>query len=499
WDTLLVLPMGGLLDRSWVQEWVPLCTRVVLIQSGNLVQEVGLMDAQLNLRTVAVWRDRNLHLKAPLLPRISTLDGVNFTAVDGGGFVTYGYYSYNSGPEVGGYFGGVVSEIMKSLKANLLVKQVSPSMARGKNGSWEGALGYMERREGDIALAFFGFNFDRAQSVDFTSYLFITGVRFLTHYPFQIENPYVYFSIYHWQVWATIIGSIVGVATVLRLMWNLPDGRNASKSVTRDAFTTTFAATVFQGQDQVPENHAGRLLLAIFWIAAVIIGYSYSGSLTATLSAPTVQRVPTTIQEIQDLKFKVWLQVGFFPWAYMKFSSVGLIKELFKEAEFSLSKSIIPPDDVIYRAHKSSMAIMALEPARTATQFADFGSTSGSRGVCLLKFIEEPLITGAAGFTLPQNSPLTELINRRIMAMHAADLIGEPGKGKKLLPAARFNCLPPPPPSPEPKAFSMNQMVGAFIIWPTGMLLACVAFLVEIVIHKLANQKQPQQNNMNGF
>ncbi|CAL4122829.1 unnamed protein product, partial [Meganyctiphanes norvegica] len=112
------------------------------------------------------------------------------------------------------------------------------------------------------------------------------------------------------------------------------------------------------------------------------------------------------------------------------------------------------------------------------------------RRLCTLQQMEEALSSSPVGFGLPRNSPLAELINRRIDSFREAYLInklikeGYPPEISK----ENYACMYPSTfaSSSEPQVFRLQQMGGIFVMWFVGLVLACFIFLGELINYSYA-------------
>ncbi|CAL4118779.1 unnamed protein product, partial [Meganyctiphanes norvegica] len=192
--------------------------------------------------------------------------------------------------------------------------------------------------------------------------------------------------------------------------------------------------------------------------------------------------VPNTNQEIQDLGYRVWIQHGFFAYKYMKEAPIPLYQQLLSEAMVSKTTSYIPPEDVHQLTLSSKIALVLLWNGGYRNKYADYGNGKGivgAHGLCTIRRVPEQMYVATTNFGLPKNSPIANLINYRILLLHAAVDTNNRWEDKKYT----TSCLEPPSPSPEPTAFRLDQMASVFIIWMAGILLACLTAIMELICH----------------
>ncbi|CAL4148974.1 unnamed protein product, partial [Meganyctiphanes norvegica] len=130
-----------------------------------------------------------LHLKDPFLPPLRDLQGATLTAaiMSGWGHLERDY-KHNSGQILGGRQGRLWGRIADSIKVDLKVLRAPTTLSKAENGSWGGPIGFMERWEADIAVGAYSLLPERTEGMDFTNYIAVTGVPFLTKLPTPIKS-----------------------------------------------------------------------------------------------------------------------------------------------------------------------------------------------------------------------------------------------------------------------------------------------------------------------
>ncbi|CAL4156568.1 unnamed protein product, partial [Meganyctiphanes norvegica] len=98
----------------------------------------------------------------------------------------------------------------------------------------------------------------RTEACDFTTFIQFSVAPFITKLPMVVTDEYVLFRIFPWQVWLTLVGSLVCVSLVLWIIWELPTSDNQQPfcdlSKLTMAFSNIFKAITLQSSSHQPSS-----------------------------------------------------------------------------------------------------------------------------------------------------------------------------------------------------------------------------------------------------
>ncbi|CAL4189016.1 unnamed protein product, partial [Meganyctiphanes norvegica] len=127
-------------------------------------------------------------------------------------------------------------------------------------------------------------------------------------------------------------------------------------------------------------------------------------------------------------------------------SPSSTVQQLLQEAIISTNTDSIPPEENVMRAYDEDIALMLVFPNGVMNNYADFGDGEGiigSRGICQLREVPDPLSVSSAAYGVPRNSPLTEMFNSRISWLVATGLWFEIKKQEQPEEGEALKCLEP--------------------------------------------------------
>ena len=84
------------------------------------------------------------------------------------------------------------------------------------NGSWDGIIGMIERKEADIGIGGITISNERMSVVDFSFPYIATPVQYAMRYPQTLPPVMIIFKPFHWQVWIILLITILTIITILK-------------------------------------------------------------------------------------------------------------------------------------------------------------------------------------------------------------------------------------------------------------------------------------------
>ncbi|KAK7085130.1 hypothetical protein SK128_019215 [Halocaridina rubra] len=381
--------------------------RANLVNGGRYtLKTVGCWKRPKNLSkagTTARVESGGLHLQEPLLQDISTLQGAPVTVVIVKNFIE----AIRVGPGgrfLVGYLGKLVTALSESLDFHYNIMEGSSFGVLTPNHSYDGVVGHIERKEGDLGLASLSINHNRKVAIDYTTWIMYHPSLFVTRAPRIIKDPLILFRIYTWQGWCSIAAVLMFAATSLWILWSIScnyskvsssQGNNnnfpingVSMSKRRppyiEALTAILKAAVYQGTENPPEASPARVIYICSWLVVMIIYAVYNGNLTAFLSIPRVDRPPSTIRELT---------------LYQRALERGLIKE---------NSGPKMTNDLSWLARVDAAIVMGETGA-----FHNLNTNTEKDGRCKLTYGREDIGKEYAALALPKMSLLKPFFDKK--------------------------------------------------------------------------------------
>ncbi|XP_076308810.1 glutamate receptor-like [Tachypleus tridentatus] len=171
------------------------------------------------------------------------------------------------------------------------------------NNSWTGMIGMLHRKEADLAIGPFARTYDRSKVSTFTSTVATNHLTIMAgHMKDQSTDVFGYILTFDWQVWLGLfIGMIVLILTSLLTDAIYDPEYRTFLSATRRAgqhFWTFFATVFSEASPNLPDSTPGRLLVAVWWLAIIVLMNAFSGHMKACI---LLKKDINMIQTLKDL------------------------------------------------------------------------------------------------------------------------------------------------------------------------------------------------------
>ncbi|KAK6182393.1 hypothetical protein SNE40_010096 [Patella caerulea] len=360
------------------------------------------------------------------------------------------------------------------------------------NGSWDGLVAQLMRREVDMAVAELTLTPDRETVVDFILPPFFTqglGMVFRKEddsikgwlnimQPFQLQVYYVLFS------------AAVGICIVFYILEkvNPVNKDNAHRTSPTSEFMgvsnlfLSVAGCLFLGGDGIrPRTWTGRILTFSIWLFCVVIAATYSGNLTASLSVRREKKPFNSLEEMVELEGWRWgVHPATLTAALLKEAKrADMRKAWSKILEFNKSDpgvlSTIATEH-IDRVTKGHYAYISLDPLLFKL----------SRNDCTFDTITNVLATQHVALALPTDSPLAPEIQRFMFHLFDGGVLKrwEQARYKDKRPK---ECLHSD--STELKAMYLDDIKGAFAALGFGVAFALSVLFCEHTLRFLSKLK----------
>ncbi|XP_042890064.1 ionotropic receptor 25a-like [Penaeus japonicus] len=504
-NILLIHPMSGSVVDHSITSQLRLAAKVVVLEwsrwnikgcEGIVRQGELAPRGRYTLRSVGCWdkSGRGLRLRKPLLPALSDLRGAEVKVVIVKDFIE----AIRVGPRrsyLVGFLGHVVNTLAASANFRYVIMEGSGFGNAVANGSYDGVVGHIERKEGDLGLASLSITYHRLLAIDYTTWLMFDPMIFLTRSPSIIIDPLSLFKLYTWQSWVVITAFLVSSSLWLWMFWlstpydtplcpwflrrsNKKEGNIFTGYAT--VFSIVLRTAVYQASRQPPSSSPGRVVYVCIWAVVIILFAVYSGNLTAFLSKPRVTKPPATIRE---LVFRDW--------------TISLDKAY---GAHDIVKATKTEDyQILYRRANERGAIRENQGAQgesrtdvTELESQDIAIVMGATGAyymmnknkagdnhCRLTYGTEAIAKKYSALALPKMSLLKPIFDRKLMWMRQMGIV------RKLYDNSfGVKCFREVLNSSELKPMALGQLTGVLYVWLGGMGLASLVFVCEIYVHR---------------
>ncbi|XP_025831439.1 ionotropic receptor 40a [Agrilus planipennis] len=180
-----------------------------------------------------------------------------------------------------------------------------------ENGTFDGALGLIWKREADLFLGDVALTLDRFQVAEFSFITLADSGAFITHAPSKLNEALALIRPFHWQVWPVIFAILMLSGPVLYALVILPNTWHSTflvKSKGKLFFECYwYSISLFLKQTiKVPfDNDKVRFFTIMVSISATyIIADMYSANLTSLLAKPGRGEAINDLYELEEAMIK---------------------------------------------------------------------------------------------------------------------------------------------------------------------------------------------------
>ncbi|XP_063428109.1 glutamate receptor ionotropic, kainate 2-like isoform X1 [Mytilus trossulus] len=350
----------------------------------------------------------------------------------------------------------------------------------GKNKSWTGLVGQLQRRDVDIVAAPLSIQTDRERVIDFTYPYFYESSAILMKKP----DPNL-------TKWRTLIDPF-STTVLLCIFVSLPicsfflfffekynpyyrkvEDRSKVRGLHHfsDSFWYMYGALLTQGGEHMADSSSGRTLLSFWWIFCIIMMATYSGNLIAFLTV-TKDKLPFTDLSglVAQDKYEWGTQGG------------SVFEHIFKTSTLpeyqTLWNGIVGYNQTDNRV-LSVLGNVQIEKVIEG-DYAYIGDKTYFDMImvnnCDLAMTLAEILQLQYAIALPNNSPFTKMFSDEIISIHESGLLQiwklrhwpKPGfcKGSLLK---------------EPKAITLIDVQSAFYMIGIGIFVASFTLFIEFL------------------
>ncbi|KAK5647663.1 hypothetical protein RI129_002555 [Pyrocoelia pectoralis] len=188
-----------------------------------------------------------------------------------------------------------------------------------ENGSFEGVLGLIGKREADFFIGDVTLTVERLSVVEFSFLTLADSVAFVTHAPSRLNEALALVRPFHWQVWPAVVATLIVSGPILYILIALPNRWRPRRHIPSHCnlffeccwFTTTifFKQT---GREPSASNKSRFFIIILSLSATYIISDMYSANLTSLLAKPGREKSINNLVELEEAmikrKFKLYVE-----------------------------------------------------------------------------------------------------------------------------------------------------------------------------------------------
>ncbi|XP_069181977.1 glutamate receptor ionotropic, delta-1 [Procambarus clarkii] len=364
------------------------------------------------------------------------------------------------------------------------------------NGSWDGMVGMVIRKEADLGVAPFTITLERAQVIEFTFPYHVEPSAILTPAVRQSRKITAFLDPFHYQVWLAIAATLVILGPVMHTLAGVPwlaflyphtQVLNCGPVTLLGHYWMLSAALLQQGV-VYPMNAASRVVFGA-WITGVIaLSCAYTGVLISFLSVPKTEKL---IQSLHDLPSQEELK-----WTFARGSAHEALF-LDKEADGIYAKIGSPfRSDHSGLASSNAQAVaMVLRGTHVYIKersYLDFAIEEDYHrsGKCNLDIAPVEFFPAGFGWIHRKNDTIGQLFNREFIKMQQTGLF----RKWKLKYWPKPNECTGRGRRSNSKALDVSDMLGSFTVLAFGFLCALIILLLELYRKKVRLRSRATTN-----
>ncbi|KAF2354691.1 Ionotropic glutamate receptor [Trinorchestia longiramus] len=412
------------------------------------------------------------------------------------------HITVQGGPESEVILQGPMANLLKALAQSINFRYKvtrPPDGAWGiprKDGSedWTGMIGMVKRHEADLALGPFGLTASRSKVVSFSNPILIDYYRILVRR--QKPQPDAWgwrrpFTAVVWLCFALCMGGLTLLLWLNTRLFGIQvttDAREPRRDVgVFEHFWVIFAVAISQPCKWTPHTWAGRTLMAVWFLMALISMRSYSSSLTSLLAVRTVAtpyNFLIDLVEDQDVRLVFEASTAFVE--QLLTVKTGIYASL--AAEKARSRFVTPTElyKAAYTDVKNSKTALLVEDTTCNKVISDDYTKLGRCDFYVGKERYFPLVFSMIG---RKDHPIMQAINSRLDHMLSHDLYFK-WLSYELPNASACSNAASSVTVREP--YSLRGLWGVFILLVVGLILSLLCLCAEACIHARHTRHAPQ-------
>ncbi|KAK3868011.1 hypothetical protein Pcinc_026557 [Petrolisthes cinctipes] len=348
------------------------------------------------------------------------------------------------------------------------------------NGSWNGMIGLVLRKEADLGLGPFGVTFERSQVVGFTWPVFREVLHVLVPRPRPQPQPWQFLAPFTLVVWVCVLASLVVVtgAALLVETVNRGVGEGTTHRGVISHLITHFQIFLSQSVKWEGVGEAGRAVTAVWLIAVLVVMRTYSGALTSLLAVKKVGLKYDSLKDaLADPRLTLVMEGSTALTAYLKSAKSGVYGELARAVgERGLQVKASQMQEAAYTLLPQGGHAMFLERIGCNKVYSDHFSKTGRCDFYLSRGVFWPLLYSVV---VPRHHPLGILVDARILALRG---FGVYKVWTQMMTPNITHCLRMPTTLKYNEPFALRHLWAVFLFLAGGLVAALIIFASELAL-----------------
>ncbi|XP_059093173.1 glutamate receptor ionotropic, delta-2-like [Tigriopus californicus] len=329
-----------------------------------------------------------------------------------------------------------------------------------ENGSYNGMVGMVERREVDMALPEISYTYDRSSISDYPFALNKERQQILVQNTFTQNSLdlWTYMDPYSWWFWYTTL-AMMTLATTLAHLFQWVEKQGPGSEWMQDLIYVMIGI----GITTMPKCTSSRIFF--FWCA--LLGYVFVASYTSVLSASLiVKRFQVPYADLsdlanQDMDFSFLIRDGSAAHTFYRKAQAGTIanklwkrSKLFKSVNEGIQE-VMNSRDIVMQAAVGDFQYLEEYP-------------------CEVYAMPWNAMTDLAGLILQKNSPYTQTFKELFLLLEQSGQLDHLRIKWKLSVIKRVEEC-----DKDDRSLGFSKCVTAFLVVPLGVVLALVMVVIE--------------------
>ncbi|XP_078384348.1 glutamate receptor 4-like isoform X2 [Oculina patagonica] len=356
-----------------------------------------------------------------------------------------------------------------------------------ENGTWNGVIGELISKRAEIGVAGLTITERREDVVDFSvPYMHFTE-DILMKKPssgrsidlLQFMHPFNYY------VWIATLASLVVISVAVFVLnyfspYGYKDYNSRGTSEEFNFFNSAWfalASMLQQGANNTPRSLSGRILAGCYWFCVLILVSTYTANLAAFLTVKNAEQPINNLEDIVDSSYQI---------AALESSSTY---EFFKTSQYELYKKIwyrIQTEGTIAKSTSQGIQWVRENDKLVFNSDGPFVRYLANQQPCDLTTV--PGVTTAKGYGLAfqVNDPRLDDFTLAVLRLHENDFLDNLKRKwwdtKNECPEEKGSML-------SQKRIDLMSMLGVYAVMGTGIIVASLTLIVEILWKRRAKQK----------
>ncbi|XP_019645273.1 PREDICTED: glutamate receptor ionotropic, kainate 2-like [Branchiostoma belcheri] len=359
------------------------------------------------------------------------------------------------------------------------------------DGSWDGMIGMLHRREYDLALDAVATRSFRLKAVDFTEPIEMAGYYLIMKRPskaapglLQFLNPFSY------TVWAVMLCANLGVAILLAINNCLNPyewGGLAKRGEVEEeegkslnffnSLWTVWGAYVAAGPEFLPRSFAGRVLASMWFFVCLVAISSYTANLAAFLTKTNLDQQISSLKDLANSDYRFGALERNTIVQFLMNSTEEPYKTLGRRLKRWKGEVLLDSREKLLKKAEEERFVFI---ADNENQFRV------KEQLCKLIVVGERFFRSPTSLMFPRGSPYVTEFNRQILLFREEgymDILRDrylnvPGEC-----ATKFIAQ-------DDGQLQIESFIGLFYLLLVGVALFLIVGLVEIFVYRVKPEKK---------